>query len=108
MKSISSKEQQAGLEDNWTKCLGQIMGCLEICFCCSDAPTMDPVKLVCCNKMIHWQCLLACLRMNSQCMYCHHILDIVKVLEYPIIDTPVPSTTNHPTRIPASVTFKTC
>ncbi len=80
---------------------------MDICFCCSDSPTKDIVRLLCFKKMIHQQCLLACLRMNSQCPYCHHILDIVILLEYVIIERSVPThTSTSPMKTPIKCTLQ--
>jgi hypothetical protein len=32
---------------------------IDICFCCCDSLSMDLVRLICCKKTIHRQCLMA-------------------------------------------------
>jgi hypothetical protein len=59
---------------------------MEICFCCCDSLAMELVCLSCCKKLIHWQCLLAYLGINSQCCYCCCPVDIAKVMDYETID----------------------
>ena len=58
---------------------------MDICFCCADSPSMPLVRLECCKHTVHKQCLLACLSINSQCVYCRKVLDIALILMYPII-----------------------
>jgi hypothetical protein len=55
---------------------------MDICFCCCDSQSMELVCLTCCKKTIHCQCLLAYLGTNSQCCYCHCLVDMAKVMEY--------------------------
>ena len=43
--------------------------------------------------------------MNSQCLYCHHVLDNEKVLDYPIIERSVPSQT-PPIKTPIKLTLQ--
>ncbi len=62
---------------------------MDICFCCADEPTMELIVLVRCKKTLHKQCVLASLGMSSQCVYCRAVLDIAKVLDYPVIDRSV-------------------
>jgi len=50
---------------------------------------MELIVLVCCKKTLHKQCVLASLGMSSQCVYCRAVLDIAKVLDYPVIDRSV-------------------
>ncbi len=59
---------------------------MDICFCCCDSLAMGLVRLTCCKKMIHRQCLLAYLGSNSQCCYCHCPVDMAKVMEYETIE----------------------
>ncbi len=66
-----------------------LIASMEICFCCADESTMDLIVLVCCKKTLHKQCVLASLGMSSQCVYCCAMLDIAKVLDYPVIDRSV-------------------
>ncbi len=48
---------------------------------------MSPTRLKCCKQMIHRQCVLAYLGINSQCTYCCGVvLDIAGVLALPTID----------------------
>ncbi len=42
---------------------------MDICFCCCDSLALELVRLTCCKKTIHRQCLLAYLGTNSQCCY---------------------------------------
>jgi hypothetical protein len=63
---------------------------MDICFCCCNSLAMELVHLTCCKKTIHWQCLFAYLRTNSQCCYCRCPVDIAKVMEYETIDTSLP------------------
>jgi hypothetical protein len=62
---------------------------MDICFCCADEPTMELIVLVCCKKNLHKKCVLASLGMSSQCVYCCAVLDIAKVLDYPVTDRSV-------------------
>jgi hypothetical protein len=41
---------------------------MDICFCCCDFLAMELVRLTCCKKTIHRQCLLAYLSWNQQSM----------------------------------------
>ena len=66
-----------------------LIASMDICFCCADEPTMELIVLVCCKKTLHKQCVLTSLGMSSQCVYCRAMLDISKVLDYPIIDRSV-------------------
>jgi hypothetical protein len=52
---------------------------MDIFFCCCDSLAMELVRLTCCKKTIHRQCLLAYLGTNSQCCYCRCPVDMVKV-----------------------------
>jgi hypothetical protein len=63
---------------------------MDICFCCCDSLAMELVCLTCCKKMIHWQCLIAYLGINSQCCYCCCPVDIAKVMDYEMIDRSLP------------------
>ncbi len=54
---------------------------MDVCFCCCDSLAMELVCLTCCKKTIHWQCLLACLGINSKCCYCCCPVDIAKVMD---------------------------
>jgi hypothetical protein len=67
---------------------------MDLCFCCSDALSMELIRLPCCQKTVHRLCLLGCLSMNSQCLHCRKVLDMSKVPEYPIIkrDNNLPET----------------
>jgi hypothetical protein len=63
---------------------------------------MNLIHLKCCKKTIHEQCLLAYLGVNNQCLYCCCILDLAKVLEYPIIDRSVPPPPTPATKLLSS------
>jgi hypothetical protein len=63
---------------------------MDICFCCCDSLAMELVRLTCCKKTIHRQCLLAYLGTNSQCCYCHCPVDMAKVMEYEMIHRSLP------------------
>jgi hypothetical protein len=58
----------------------------KLCFCYCDLPDMELVRLKCCKQTIHRQCVLAYLCINSQCVYCHAIIDMAGVLELTTID----------------------
>ncbi len=62
---------------------------VDICFCCTDEPTIELIKLVCCLQTVHSKCLIAILALGS----CSK-LDICVVLDYPIIDRS-PATAFH-------------
>jgi len=57
-----------------------------LCFCYCDLSDMELVRLTCCRQMIHQQCVLAYLCINSQCAYCKADLEHASVLELPTID----------------------
>ena len=57
-----------------------------LCFCYCDSPDMELVRLTCCKQMIHRQCVLVYLSINSQCVYCKSVLDMAGVLELTTID----------------------
>ncbi len=61
-----------------------------ICFFCCDSLAMQLVRLICCKKMIHRQCLLAYLGTNSQCCYCGCPVDMAKLMEYETIHRSLP------------------
>jgi hypothetical protein len=63
---------------------------MDICFCCCDSLAMELVRLTCCKKTIHCQCLLAYLGTNSQCWYCRCPVDMTKVMEYEMIHRSLP------------------
>jgi hypothetical protein len=63
---------------------------MDICFCCCDSLSMDLVRLTCCKKTIHCQCLMAYLRKNSQCCYCRCPVDMKKVMDYETIERSLP------------------
>jgi hypothetical protein len=63
---------------------------MDTCFCCCDSLAMELVRLTCCKKKIHQQCLLAYLGTNSQCCYCHCPVDMAKVMEYKTIHRSLP------------------
>jgi hypothetical protein len=63
---------------------------MDICFCCCDSLAMELVRLTCCKKTIHRQCLLAYLRINSQSCYCCCPVDMAKVMGYETIDRSLP------------------
>jgi hypothetical protein len=63
---------------------------MDICFCCCDSLAMELVCLTCCKKRIHRRCLLAYLRTNNQCSYCHCPVDMAKVMGYETIDRSLP------------------
>jgi hypothetical protein len=63
---------------------------MDICFCCCDSLAMELIRLTCCKKMIHCQCLLAYLGTNSQCFYCRCPVDMAKVMGYESIDRSLP------------------
>ena len=50
---------------------------------------MELITLKCCRKTVHRLCLLAWLSQNSQCIHCRRVLDISKVLEFPVIEREV-------------------
>ena len=77
-------------------------GDLDICFCAGDGPTMELVQLTCCQQMIHKQCLLAYLGINTWCPYCRSVPNLSQVLELPVIDRLISELT--PT-MPASKKF---
>jgi hypothetical protein len=58
----------------------------KLCFCYCNSPDMELVRLECCKQTIHRQCVLAYLCINSQCVYCHVVVDMAGVLELTIID----------------------
>ncbi len=59
----------------------------QLCFCYCDLPDMEKVRLKCCKRTIHWQCVIAYLGINSQCAYyCGGVFDIAGVLALPTID----------------------
>ncbi len=59
----------------------------QLCFCYCDLPDMELVRLKCCKQMIHGQCVLAYLGINSQCTYCCGVvLNIAGVLALPTSD----------------------
>jgi hypothetical protein len=59
----------------------------QLCFCYCDLPNMELVRLKCCKQMIHQQCVLAYLGINSQCTYCRGVvIDIAGVLALPTIN----------------------
>jgi hypothetical protein len=59
----------------------------QLCFCYCDLPDMELVTLKCCKQMIHQQCLLTYLGINSQCTYCcGAVINIAGVLALPTID----------------------
>ena len=63
-----------------------LMDNAQLCFCCCNSPKMDLVIIRCCKQFIHRQCLLAHLRVSSQCCYCHRaITDIATVLQCPTV-----------------------
>jgi hypothetical protein len=53
----------------------------KLCFCYCDSPHMELVRMECCQQMIHRQCVLAYLCINSQCVYCCAAVDMAQVLE---------------------------
>ncbi len=57
-----------------------------LCFCYCNSSDMELVRLTCCKQMIHRQCVLAYLCINSQCAYCKAMLEHAGVLELPTID----------------------
>ncbi len=65
---------------------------MDICFCCCccDSLAMELVRLTCCKKTIHRQCLLAYLGTNNQCCYCCSPVDMAKVMEYETINISLP------------------
>ncbi len=63
---------------------------IDIRFCCCDSLAMELICLTCCKKTIHWQCLLAYLKINSQCCYCSCPVDIAKEMDYEMIDRSLP------------------
>ncbi len=63
---------------------------MNMCICCCDSLAMELVRLTCCKKTIHRQCLLAYLGTNSQCCYCRCPVDMEKVMEYETIDRSLP------------------
>ncbi len=59
----------------------------QLCFCYCDLPNMELIQLKCCKQMIHQQCVLAYLGINSKCAYCcGAVIDIARVLALPTID----------------------
>jgi hypothetical protein len=68
---------------------------MDTCFCCCDSLAIELVCLTCCKKMIHRQCLIAYLRTNSQCCYCHCPVDMPKVMEYETINLSLPKPFTH-------------
>ena len=40
---------------------------MDICFCCADDVDMELVRMTCCKKTIHRQCILACLHVSTHC-----------------------------------------
>jgi hypothetical protein len=70
----------------------------QLCFCYCDLPDMELVRLKCCKQMIHQQCLLAYLCINSQCAYCRGaVINIAGVLALPTINrSEIISTTMSP------------
>ncbi len=63
---------------------------MDICFYYCDSLAMELVCLTCCKKTIHLQCLLAYLRINSQCCYFCCPVDMAKVMEYETIERSLP------------------
>ncbi len=63
---------------------------MDIYFCCCNSLAMELVRLTCCKKTIHPQCLLAYLGTNSQCCYCPCPVDMAKVMEYETIHRSLP------------------
>ncbi len=63
---------------------------MDICLCCCDSLAMELVRLTCCKKTNHRQCLLAYLGTNSQCCYCCCPMDMTKVMEYELIHRSLP------------------
>jgi hypothetical protein len=57
-----------------------------LCFCYCNSSDMELVRLTCCQQMIHRQCILAYLCINSQCPYCKAHLQHAIVLELQTID----------------------
>jgi hypothetical protein len=59
----------------------------QLCFCYCDLPDMELVRLKCCKQMIHQQCVLAYLGINSPCAYCRGaVINIAGVLALPTIN----------------------
>ncbi len=59
----------------------------QLCFCYCDSLDMELVIMKCCKQMIHQQCVLAYLGINSQCTYCcGAVINIAGVLALPTID----------------------
>jgi len=56
-----------------------------LCFCYCDSSDKELVRLTCCQQMIHRQCVLAYLCINSQCPYCKAHIQHASVLELQII-----------------------
>ena len=67
---------------------GPALDPLDVCFCFCDEPHMDIICLKhCCKQLVHRECLLLRLELESSCCYCSKpIADITKVLSYPTID----------------------
>ncbi len=63
---------------------------MDICFCCCDSLSTDLVRLTCCKKTIHHQCLMAYLGTNSQFYYHRCPVDMKKVMDYEKIERSLP------------------
>ncbi len=56
-------------------------GTYELCFCCTDLPSMEVINLPCCKASVHRHCVLEALQSNNQCVYCRKVLDPQDIID---------------------------